>query len=576
MRLPFFIRRHRYKLLAVVIILFIVAVWAFASRSETEYVTATVERTDLKQTVEAVGEVISEKDLELQFPIPGIVAGVYVSAGDHVRPGQRLAQVRPGSRGAVIASQAAALQSAQAALNALLEGTRPEEIAIADAEVENKRAFLFAAKSAFETAKLQEEESKRKLQALRSEASISLSGDVSTQLATIGQQLVIGDAALATIDDIFEHTVVRDNLERDRPFEWNSIRIMRRDAQAAIDAVRRFPLTMDFQQAITQLSQARAAMMSVAATLDRGFSILVSMPETSTYTPLVREQSQAKITPQRSATQGGIRALAAAIEQLHSVSANFETRIAVEEASIAAARGTVTRAESDILTYETQLRTQEAQLNLKKAGPRKTDIDAAAARVRQARADLARTQADFYETILVSPIDGTVTEVNVRTGEYSPAGAAIRLLGSVSYRIESFVSEIDVSLLQVTQSGSIELDAFPEVFYQVRVSEVAATPTDVDGIPKYRVKLDFVHPHDEFRIGMTGDVEIITGYRGDVLTIPRRAVIENNDGASIVRVLNEGNITEKEVQIGMEGEGGEVEILSGLEEGEEVILLEKK
>ena len=101
--------------------------------------------------------------------------------------------------------------------------------------------------------------------------------------------------------------------------------------------------------------------------------------------------------------------------------------------------------------------------------------------------------------------------------------------------------------------------------------------TNVDGIEKYRVKLDFLYLHDEFKIGMSGDVEIVTGQRTNVITVPERAVIEDEDGETIIRViLPDGEVTRQSVETGMRGgESADIEIVKGLEEGETVILLEK-
>jgi RND family efflux transporter MFP subunit len=205
-------------------------------------------------------------------------------------------------------------------------------------------------------------------------------------------------------------------------------------------------------------------------------------------------------------------------------------------------------------------------------------VDAARARVRAAQANLARSQADYGDTLLTSPINGTVTHVNIKTGESLPAGGAISVLGDSPFRVEMFVSEIDVPKLALTQSGSVELDAFRGTRMKLTLSEVGSAPTDVDGVSKYGVKLDFLHDHPELRIGMTGDAEIVTGMRSSALSVPRRAVLEDEPGKSYVRILaaDGKTVEQRPVTLGMEGEGGEVEVLSGVEEGETVVVLIKK
>ncbi len=141
-----------------------------------EYITAPVLRGELMQTVESVGTVISEKDLELKFPVSGIVSEVLVDEGDAVTSGQELARLRSGSLGAAVASALARLTTANAELRALQEGARPEDIAIAEAELRNKQAALALARSKFETATRTLETAESKIAALRRESVTALSG----------------------------------------------------------------------------------------------------------------------------------------------------------------------------------------------------------------------------------------------------------------------------------------------------------------------------------------------------------------------------------------------------------------
>ena len=62
---------------------------------------------------------------------------------------------------------------------------------------------------------------------------------------------------------------------------------------------------------------------------------------------------------------------------------------------------------------------------------------------------------------------------------------------------------------------------------------------------------------------------------GNVLLIPQRAILIKN-GKEIVRVLENGEVREVEVKTGIEGNEDEVEILSGLNEGDKVVTLVRK
>ncbi|TSC59064.1 MAG: RND family efflux transporter MFP subunit [Candidatus Peregrinibacteria bacterium Greene0416_62] len=574
---PSIMRRHPVWSGIILILTALIGLAAFAlTRPKTpEYVTDTVKRGDVIRTVEAVGTVISERDLALQFPVTGIVAEVYVREGQVVKSGEKLAALRAGTLAADIASAGAAVQSAQADLNALLEGTRPEDIAIAEAELQSKRASLEVAKTALITAERKLESSKNKLQSLESEAKISLAGTVSAAGSTASEYLADARTGIKTINDVFDSIVVQDVVQKDNPAGYGQLKSRQnRSAQELESALSVVATAVDYEEAIADLVIARAAVAGVAEALRQANDFLLGLAITSNFTVSVRDTNSDTLATERGTIQAALSAVDAAINNLRDSTASFTTQISAEKSALASAQGEADRAKADIATYEASVNISEAQLQLKRAGTRPQDIAAARARVAENAARLQRARAAFGDTVLTAPVDGTITKVNVKKGEALPTGAAITMLGTSPYRIELYVAEVDIPLIVVSQSGSIELDAFPGVFDSLRVSEIDEAATDRDGVSKYRVKLDFAFPREELRIGMTGDTEIITGMRLDVLSVPRRSVIENDDAETVVRVLLNGEATEMPITMGMEGSEGEVEV-EGVEEGDVVIVLEK-
>jgi multidrug efflux pump subunit AcrA (membrane-fusion protein) len=70
---------------------------------------------------------------------------------------------------------------------------------------------------------------------------------------------------------------------------------------------------------------------------------------------------------------------------------------------------------------------------------------------------------------------------------------------------------------------------------------------------------------------MTADVKIQTAFKENSLVIPEKALQEKN-GKFIVEIFEEDQIKEREIEIGLRGSGELVEVVSGLKEGEEVIV----
>lgn len=576
-RLPGWVRTHKKKsiFIAIALILVTMAGCALFQPKEPEFVTDTAKRGDLRQTVEAVGTVTSERDLELQFPVTGIVQDVLVKEGQTVRAGQVLARLKAGELAASVAAASANVASAEANLKALEQGTRPEDIAITEADVENKKAALEAAKSTLATAESTLANSQQKLAALRSEASVSLSGQIAVAASTLSIQYTTADAALSTIDDLWRDNDILDAAIKSGGAEYDLIKQQRGTAGATLQAARSAAPGTDYDKVLAALEQGRLAIAQTLDVVSRAYVFVSGLQETASFSNADREAAKSTLATEKSDVQDALNNIDAAWKALRDASASSETKIAAEEANLTAAQGTKDKALADIRTFETALRTAEAQLTLKKAGARQTDIDAARANLNQYRAALARASAEHGKTVLTAPIDGVVTKVIVKPGENLPTGPAVTILGNAPYRIEMYVSEIDVPKVQVTQSGSIELDAFRGTHFKLLVSEIDSAATDRDGVSKYRVKLDFRYPHDELKIGMTGDAEIVTGIRPDVIQIPQRAVLDKDDGTLYVRVKKEdGTLEERPVQTGMEGEGGMIEVI-GVQEGETIVVLEK-
>lgn len=573
-----FIKRNKWRLIiaAVILVPVLGLIFVALSPSQPVYVTDQAVRGSVEQTVEAVGTIISERDLQLQFPTSGIVAQVYVKEGDMVKAGQRLAALRAGNLSADVASASARVQQAEADLRLKLEGSRPEDIAISEAEVASKRAALETAKTSFKTSQEALETSQIKLDALKQEALTSLIGYVTNVGSTVSKELTSSQNALSSVRDVFNNNDVIDAVIKYDSGEFDDLSLSIQQSETAIAAVYRSSTPVDYQQALLLIDQAKAAVSRSMTVANRAFDLMSRLPETSYFNETARQTYKSSLVTQRNALQNSLNALDSEAKTLRDASANFTTRISAEESAVVSARGSMDRAESDIASYEAALRISEAQLQLKKAPVRKSDIDSATASVRQARASLARASADFSNTILTAPITGRITKVNVKPGEFTPVDAAVTMLGDSPFRVEMFVSEIDVPKVMVTQTGSVELDAFRGTNFKLRVSDVDTAATDRDGVPKYRVRMDFQYPHNELKIGMTGDARIVTGTVNNVISVPLRAVLENDDGESYVRVLKEdGTIEERSVVTGLEGEGGSIEV-TGVEEGETVIVLEKK
>jgi multidrug efflux pump subunit AcrA (membrane-fusion protein) len=83
---------------------------------------------------------------------------------------------------------------------------------------------------------------------------------------------------------------------------------------------------------------------------------------------------------------------------------------------------------------------------------------------------------------------------------------------------------------------------------------------------------------DEIKPGMTANMIVLVGQKDNALAIPERAVIDKGNGQKVVRVIDDTKkktYHEATVTTGMEADGGLVEILSGLNQSQEIVSLIK-
>ena len=238
----------------------------------------------------------------------------------------------------------------------------------------------------------------------------------------------------------------------------------------------------------------------------------------------------------------------------------------------------------DVADQKADLAETEAQNSLDTA-----EANLAAARSRFVSAANNATVASFeaaYETALVNldkatlraPATGIIKEVNFKTGEvFGGTISNINTTGDfarmISYDdiLEAKVPESDIAKIEVGQIASVSFDAFPaDEKFEAEVASIEPSATVVQDVVDYIVKLAMSADDPRLKDGMSADVDISIQKKENVISIPDRSVKDAN-GKKVVQILVDGKPIDREVKLGLEGDGGIVEIVSGLSEGDMVI-----
>ena len=237
-------------------------------------------------------------------------------------------------------------------------------------------------------------------------------------------------------------------------------------------------------------------------------------------------------------------------------------------------------------------------------------VASAEASLAVAEADLKLQQADLAKSTIYAPIDGTVLSRSVNPGQTVASSMQAPVLFVIAENLERMelkaaVDEADIGAVQAGQNARFTVDAFPDRTFNATIRDVSYASTVTDGVVTYQARLDVDNRELLLRPGMTATVEIVTREDDGVLLIPSAAFrfsppqetacqsswsiqqlfmprppMRQQRGQGTrgsvgegrpLYVLRDGKPEQVRVVTGAT-DGEKTEILSGLEEGDRVII----
>jgi len=242
----------------------------------------------------------------------------------------------------------------------------------------------------------------------------------------------------------------------------------------------------------------------------------------------------------------------------------------------------------------------------------------AEARLASANAAMARLrQADnqLEKTILYSPLDGVVTQLNVEQGERAQPGimsnpqATLMTIANLSViQAELKVDETDIVNLSLGDIAEVRIDALPNDVFEGEVTEIGNSPIQSSSVSQeardFKVIVTLKNPSTKLRPGMSCTGDITTDTRENALVIPIQAltvrdVKVNENGVYITPTLDEARASSsssssddkdkkkelegvfvidknnkaarfRDIKTGITGES-EIEVLDNLKEDDEIV-----
>jgi len=213
-------------------------------------------------------------------------------------------------------------------------------------------------------------------------------------------------------------------------------------------------------------------------------------------------------------------------------------------------------------------------------------------RIEQARANLAGARDELSKTKMTSPISGIVTALPVEEGEIAVIGtmnnAGTKLMTISDMSVVEAVMEVDetdVPTVRVGQSAEVRVDAYGDEKFAGIVTEVGSSPIQsitgsTDAAVNFEVRIQIKDPPPTIRPGFSCSADILTGTATGALAVPIQALVtrdkEGEKGKveeGVYRLQTDGKKKTAHFAVVSSGMTGEtqVEILSGLAEGDEVV-----
>jgi len=204
------------------------------------------------------------------------------------------------------------------------------------------------------------------------------------------------------------------------------------------------------------------------------------------------------------------------------------------------------------------------------------------AQVGQDQANLKQFEEQLSYTDVVSPIDGIVLSRDVEMGD---AVSSILVLGSSATLVMTLgdtsqvyvkgkVDESDIGRVYLGQPARIKVESFKDKTFNGVVTKISPMGVEKDNVTTFEVRVSINNPGGELRAEMTANAEIILDEHKNVLQIPEGSIIYDKDRKASVDVPDpKGKDGQRKVAINIGiSNGAKTEVLSGLKEGDQVIL----
>lgn len=485
---------------------------------------------DFVRQVSVSGKVVAVENLNLSFEQNGKVSNVLVSVGDNVSAGQFLATQYSSQIEAQLAEARAGVEVQKAKLSQLLDGYSPEDIVVAETTKLNAEIVLNNSYISLDDAKQKMIDKIKDAYTKADDAILNKTDQIFNNPQSSNPQIIFIVSNQLQSDVNWKRFLVGEILKK-----GNILEIEKNDDLPKIT-----------RETKNDLANIKTFLEKVSVAVNNPNNCYVS--------------------------GGSCGAIPTAWKTDNSTA---RSNINTATSNLSSAEEELRAKQSDVKIAEGNLEVARNQLAIKKAPARSSDISLNKAQIKQAEANVQNILAQINKRAIFSPIDGIVSVVNSKTGSVSLANeTAISIISANALQVESFVPEKNIPFVKIGDDAIVTLDAYgEETFFEAKVVSIDPAETIRDGVSTYKIKLQFAKKDARIKFGMTANIIITTAKKTGVISVPQ-SIVANKDGKKIIKVKEKDAVAEKTVEIGDISSLGQVEIISGLKDGD-IVILEK-
>lgn len=506
---------------------------------------ATVQRTDLRQTLTYSGDVKPDAEVTVLPKMSGRIDQLLVDVGARVKAGDVIAQIEHTTQDLQLEQAKAQLQSAQARLDTVKAGPRPETVRQAELSVDTAKSRLQAMQNGpraetIAQARLQVDAATQKLNLLKAGGrpeTIAQTQATLTQAEARLQALKNGlrpesQAPLQLAVEQAKNALLAAQLNRDGACNSRNPAYMCNAANAQVDA-------------------AQTAVDLASANL---------RAQTSAPTQTDLQQARAAVDQARAAL-----ALAQHPYTAQDVK-SAEDALAQTEQQLALASQPYTS--EDLRQAQNAVNQAEQQLALARQPYTSSDVETAEAGVAQARAGVDQALQAVKDTTITAPIDGVIVQKNLSQGALATPTQPIVSIATNGVKVQIPVEESQVANLKIGMPSTLSGAVLGNRVIAARVTNIA--PSGDAKNRSFAVELTPVDGKTGLLPGMFVSVTLTAVEHAGVLAVPTQAVVERA-GAFSVYVVNGGLARQVPVTVGL-SDGKLTEVKGGLQAGASVVV----